>query len=277
MRTLLLADKLVPVIGQGTWHMGEDRHQRQQEVKALQRGIDLGLTLIDTAEMYGEGGAEEVVGQAIAGKRDQVTLVSKVYPHNASRKGIPAACERSLQRLKTDHIDLYLLHWPGSYPLEETIEAFERLREAGKIGRWGVSNFDVSDLLELSTVESGSACATNQVLYNPEERGIEYDLMPWMESASMPLMAYCPIGQAGNLLMNPAILEVAERHDATPAQISLAWVLRQEGVIAIPKAVDPLHLQLNADAIDIELSIEDELLIDTSWPAPIRKRPLAMV
>lgn len=273
MRTLLLADKLVPVIGQGTWHMGEDRHQRQEEVKALQLGIDLGLTLIDTAEMYGEGGAEEVVGQAIAGKRDQVTLVSKVYPHNASRKGIPAACERSLQRLKTDHIDLYLLHWPGPYPLDETVEAFERLREAGKIGRWGVSNFDVSDLLELNDPR----CATNQVLYNPEERGVEYDLLPWMETASMPLMAYCPIGQAGNLLMNPAILEVADRHDATPAQISLAWVLRQEGVIAIPKAVNPDHLKLNADALRIELSIEDELLIDTSWPTPIRKRPLAMV
>lgn len=277
MRTLPLADKTVPVIGQGTWRMGEDRHRRQDEVTALELGIELGLNLIDTAEMYGEGGAEEVVGEAIIGKRDQVTLVSKVYPHNASRKGIPAACERSLQRMKTDYIDLYLLHWPGSYPLEETIEAFERLREAGKIGRWGVSNFDVADMLELKGIESDSACATNQVLYNPEERGVEYDLMPWMQTADMPLMAYCPIGQAGNLLMNPAILEVAERHDATPAQISLAWVLRQDGVIAIPKAVDPHHLRLNADAAKIELSIEDELLIDSSWPAPSRKKRLAMV
>lgn len=277
MRTLPLADKTVPVIGQGTWRMGEDRHRRQDEVTALELGIELGLNLIDTAEMYGEGGAEEVVGEAIIGKRDQVTLVSKVYPHNASRKGIPAACERSLQRMKTDYIDLYLLHWPGSYPLEETIEAFERLREAGKIGRWGVSNFDVADMLELKGIESDSACATNQVLYNPEERGVEYDLMPWMQTADMPLMAYCPIGQAGNLLMNPAILEVAERHDATPAQISLAWVLRQDGVIAIPKAVDPHHLRLNADAAKIELSIEDELLIDRSWPAPSRKKRLAMV
>ncbi|WP_447651303.1 aldo/keto reductase [Pseudomonas abietaniphila] len=275
MRTLQLADKTVPVpvIGQGTWRMGEDRHQWQEEVSALQLGIELGLTLIDTAEMYGEGGAEEVVGRAIAGKRDQVMLVSKVYPHNASRKGIPAACERSLQRMKTDYIDLYLLHWPGSYPLEETVEAFERLREAGKIGRWGVSNFDVSDMLELNNTH----CATNQVLYNPEERGVEYDLLPWMQNVDMPLMAYCPIGQAGNLLMNPAMIEVAERHDATPAQISLAWVLRQDGVIAIPKAVDPHHLQLNAAAADIELSIEDELLIDTSWPAPIRKKRLSMV
>lgn len=273
MRTLQLADKTVPVIGQGTWRMGEDRHQRQAEVEALQTGIDLGLTLIDTAEMYGEGGAEEVVGQAIAGKRDQVVLASKVYPHNASRNGIPAACERSLQRMKTDFIDLYLLHWPGSYPLEETVEAFERLREAGKIGRWGVSNFDVSDLLDLNN----PACATNQVLYNPQERGIEYDLLPWMQNVAMPLMAYCPIGQAGDLLSNPAILEVADRHDATPAQISLAWVLRQDGVIAIPKAVDPLHLRLNAEAALIDLSIEDELLIDSSWPAPLRKKQLSMV
>jgi diketogulonate reductase-like aldo/keto reductase len=273
MRTLQLADQTVPVIGQGTWRMGEDRHQRQEEVSALQMGIELGLTLIDTAEMYGEGGAEEVVGEAIAGRRDEVVLMSKVYPHNASRKGIAAACERSLQRLKTDYIDLYLLHWPGSYPLEETVEAFERLREAGRIGRWGVSNFDVSDMLELNNTH----CATNQVLYNPEERGVEYDLLPWMQNVDMPLMAYCPIGQAGNLLMNPAMIEVAERHDATPAQISLAWVLRQDGVIAIPKAVDPHHLQLNAAAAGIELSIEDELLIDTSWPAPTRKKRLSMV
>lgn len=277
MRTLQLADKTVPVIGQGTWHMGEDRSQRQAEVAALQHGIEQGLTLIDTAEMYGEGGAEEVVGQAIAGKRDQVTLVSKVYPHNASSKGVIAACERSLQRMKTDHIDLYLLHWPGSYPLEETVAAFEGLRVAGKIGRWGVSNFDVSDLLELDSITSGTPCATNQVLYNPAERGIEYDLIPWMQNANMPLMAYCPIGQAGDLLMNPALMQIAEQHNATPAQISLAWVIRQEGVIAIPKAVDPLHIQLNADAASIELSIEDELLINTSWPAPIRKKRLAMV
>lgn len=273
MRTLELADKTVPVIGQGTWHMGEDRHQREAEVSALRLGIERGLTLIDTAEMYGEGGAEEVVGQAIAGQRDKVALVSKVYPHNASRRGIPDACERSLKRMKTDHIDLYLLHWPGQYPLEETVEAFERLRKAGKIGRWGVSNFDVSDLLDLNN----PACATNQVLYNPEERGIEYDLLPWMQNVNMPLMAYCPIGQAGNLLNNPALLEVARRHAATPAQISLAWVLRQHGVIAIPKAVTPAHIALNIAAARIELSPDDEQLIDRSWPAPHRKQRLSMV
>ena len=277
MRTLELAGKTVPVIGQGTWRMGEDYLQSKAEVSALQRGIEMGLTLIDTAEMYGEGGAEEVVGQAIAGQRDKVVLVSKVYPHNASRKGIPAACERSLQRMKTDYIDLYLLHWPGSYPLEETVEAFERLREAGKIGRWGVSNFDVSDMDELNTLAQGSACATNQLLYNPQERGVEFDLLPWMENARMPLMAYCPIGQAGDLLTNPAMIEVARRHNVTAAQISLAWVLRQDGVIAIPKAVDPHHLQLNASAIAIELTSDDERLIDASFPAPSRKMRLAMV
>ncbi|WP_268797095.1 aldo/keto reductase [Pseudomonas huanghezhanensis] len=273
MRTLELADKTVPVIGQGTWHMGEDPRQREAEVCALKLGIDLGMTLIDTAEMYAEGGAEEVVAHAIAGQRDQVMLVSKVYPHNASRKGIPEACERSLKRMKTDYIDLYLLHWPGQYPLEETVEAFERLREAGKIGRWGVSNFDVSDMLELDN----TACATNQVLYNPEARGVEYDLLPWLQTANMPLMAYCPIGQAGHLLSNPALLEVADRHDATAAQICLAWVLRQDGVIAIPKATTPAHIALNAKAAQIELSIDDELLIDKAWPAPHRKQRLSMV
>lgn len=277
MRTLELAGKTVPVIGQGTWRMGEDYLQGKAEVSALKRGIEMGLTLIDTAEMYGEGGAEEVVGQAIAGQRDKVVLVSKVYPHNASRKGIPEACERSLQRMKTDYIDLYLLHWPGSHPLEQTVEAFEALRKAGKIGRWGVSNFDVSDMDELNTLAQGSACATNQVLYNPQERGVEFDLLPWMENARMPLMAYCPIGQAGDLLTNPAMIEVARRHNVTAAQISLAWVLRQDGVIAIPKAVDPHHLQLNAAAIAIELTSDDERLIDASFPAPSRKMRLAMV
>lgn len=180
MRTLELGDSTVPVIGQGTWYMGEDPGQQKAEVAALQHGIDLGLTLIDTAEMYAEGGAERVVGQAIQGRREQVCVVSKVYPHNASRSGIPAACERSLQRLGTDHIDLYLLHWRGQYPLEETVEAFERLREAGKIRRWGVSNFDTDDLRELDN----PACATNQVLYNPEQRGIEFDCCPTATSAT---------------------------------------------------------------------------------------------
>ena len=273
MRTLELAGTQVPVIGQGTWRMGENAGQRRAEVDALRQGIELGLGLIDTAEMYGEGGAETVVGEAIAGRREQVFLVSKVYPHNASRSGVIAACERSLQRLQTEMIDLYLLHWRGQYPLAETVEAFERLREQGKIRRWGVSNFDLDDLEELDA----PACAINQVLYNPEARGIEFDLLPWQQQQGMPLMAYCPLGQAGQLLGNPALLEVAERHAVTPAQIALAWVVRQPGVIAIPKAIELGHLQLNADAAGLQLSAEDLALIDTAYPPPRGKRHLQMV
>ncbi|MDD2046055.1 aldo/keto reductase [Pseudomonas putida] len=273
MRTVKFAEQNVPTIGQGTWYMGEDPGQRSREVAALQHGIELGLTLIDTAEMYAEGGAEEVVGQAIAGRRDQVFVVSKVYPHNASRNGIPAACERSLKRLGTDYIDLYLLHWRGQYPLEETVEAFERLREAGKIGRWGVSNFDTDDLRELHNPD----CAANQVLYNPAQRGIEFDLLPWSHKRQLPTMAYCPLAQAGRLLKHPTLSEIAERHGATPAQVSLAWVTRQDGVIAIPKAVDPEHVRLNAAAASLTLSSEDLRAIDRAFPAPTRKQPLAMV
>ncbi|MEA9977272.1 MULTISPECIES: aldo/keto reductase [unclassified Pseudomonas] len=273
MRTLDLAGSSVPVIGQGTWHIGEDASQRKDEVAALRLGIELGMTLIDTAEMYAEGDAERVVGEAIAGRRDQVYLVSKVYPHNSSRKGLPAACERSLQRLGTDYIDLYLLHWPGQYPLEETAEAFERLREAGKIGRWGVSNFDVSDLRELND----PACATNQVLYNIEQRGIEFDLLPWSQANGMPLMAYSPIAQGGRLLKSPVLRAIAAQYNATPAQICLAWVLRHPGVIAIPKAVDAEHLHLNALAAQWVLSDDDLNAIENAWPAPIHKLPLAMI
>jgi len=275
MRTLELAGKTVPVIGQGTWHMGERQDQRSAEIRALCQGIELGMNLIDTAEMYADGEAEKIVGEALVGQRDAVFVVSKVYPHNASRKGIPAACERSLGRLKTDYIDLYLLHWPGSYPLEETVEAFERLREEGKIGRWGVSNFDVADLLELNNPN----CATNQVLYNPEDRGIEFDLLPWAEAQNLPIMAYCPIGQgqAGNLLHHPALHEVAARHNATPAQISLAWVLRRNNMIAIPKAVNPDHVKLNAAAAELTLTADDLAVLDRAWPIPTRKLPLAMV
>lgn len=273
MRTTTLGYQQVPVIGQGTWYMGENPDRRQHEVSALQQGIDLGLTLIDTAEMYAEGGAEEVVGQALAGRRDKVFLVSKVYPHNSSRKGVAAACERSLQRLATDHIDLYLLHWRGQYPLEETVEAFERLREDGKIGRWGVSNFDTADMLELGN----PACATNQVLYNPEQRGIEFDLLPWCQDHAVPVMAYCPLAQAGRLLRHPVLTQIADAHGVTPAQVSLAWVTRQNGVIAIPKAVEPRHVQLNAAAAALRLRDEDLEAIDAVFPAPTRKQRLAMV
>ncbi|MBH3431173.1 aldo/keto reductase [Pseudomonas alkylphenolica] len=275
MRTVKFAGTTVAAIGQGTWYMGEDPGQRNHEVAALQQGIELGLSLIDSAEMYAEGGAEQVVGQAIAGRRDQVFLVSKVYPHNASRNGVPAACERSLKRLGTDYIDLYLLHWRGQYPLEETVDAFERLREAGKIGRWGVSNLDVDDLRKL--YEYSDNCATDQVLYNPSQRGIEFDLLPWSRKRQLPIMAYCPLAQAGRLLKHPTLQEIAERHGATPAQVCLAWVTRQDGVVAIPKAVTPEHVRLNAAAASLSLSSEDLRAIDRAFPAPTRKQHLAMV
>ncbi|WP_407691976.1 aldo/keto reductase [Pseudomonas tructae] len=255
--------------------MGEDPDRQRAEVTALQHGIELGMSLIDSAEMYADGGAEKVVGKAIAGRRDQVFLVSKVYPHNASFKGIPAACERSLKRLGTDHIDLYLLHWRGQYPLGETVEAFERLRSEGKIGRWGVSNFDVDDLRELYQVSA--ECAVNQVLYNPSQRGIEFDLLPWSQQRQLPTMAYCPLAQAGRLLKHPVLTEIAERHGATPAQVSLAWVIRQESVIAIPKAVDLEHVRLNAAAANLVLSSEDLRAIDRAFAPPTRKQHLSMV
>lgn len=274
MNTVAFADGTqVPAIGQGTWRLGENRAERAREVAALREGIERGLTLIDTAEMYGEGGSEEVVGEAIAGLRDQLFLVSKVYPHNASRRGIPDACEGSLRRLRTDCLDLYLLHWRGQYPLEETVEAFERLREAGKIRRWGVSNFDLDDMRELGE----PACATNQVQYSLEERGIEWDLLPWCQEQRMPLMAYCPVGQGGRLLHHPSLVEIAARHNATPARVALAWLIHQPGVIAIPKAVDLLHVRDNAAALELRLSAEDLKSLDAAFPPPTRKRHLAVV
>ncbi|WP_312376352.1 aldo/keto reductase [Stutzerimonas nitrititolerans] len=274
MRRIRLGEGEVPVVGQGTWHMGENPAERSREIAALRLGIELGMTLIDTAEMYGEGGAEEVVGEAIQGRRERVFLVSKVYPHNASRRGVPQACERSLRRLGTDCIDLYLLHWRGQYPLAETVEAFERLREAGKIRRWGVSNCDVDDLQELGDI---AACATNQVLYNPEERGIEFDLLPFCQAHDMPVMAYCPVGQGGSLLQDPAIVEVARRQGAQPGQVALAWALRQPNVLVIPKAVNPAHVRANAAAAELRLSDEELSILDGAFPPPRRKRTLQMV
>jgi len=276
-RTVALPDgQVVPALGQGTWHMGERGSAAKAEAAALRLGIDLGVTLIDTAEMYGNGGAEEVVAEAIAGQRDKIFLVSKVYPHNASRDGVPAACERSLQRLKTDRLDLYLLHWRGSHPLAETVGAFEKLREAGKIRAWGVSNFDVNDMQELARLKAGAACATNQVIYHPDSRGIEYDLLPWCAEHRIPVMAYSPIGQAGRLLRSAALREVAKRHDATPAQIAIAWGLRHPHVISIPKAVDPAHVRENAATGEIVLTEEDLAAIDAEHPPPRRKQSLEM-
>ncbi|MCI2422808.1 aldo/keto reductase [Saccharopolyspora sp. K220] len=266
----------LPVLGQGTWGMGERRAERAAEVAALRHGLDLGLGLIDTAEMYGSGGAEEVVGAAMAGRRDEVFLVSKVYPHNASRRGAVEACERSLRRLGADHLDLYLLHWRGSTPLAETLDAFEQLRADGKIRHFGVSNFDPDDMAELFTGELGRQSATNQVLYNLTRRGIELDLLPWCRQHAVPVMAYSPIEQ-GRLLGEPVLRRVAQRHSVTPAQIAIAWVLAQDGVCAIPKAATQEHVEQNRAALDIELSAEDLAELDAGFPAPPHPVPLEIL
>jgi len=278
MKTVQLPDgKRVPALGQGTWRMGEKKKAHADEVAALRLGIDLGMTLIDTAEMYGEGGAEKVVADAIAGQRDRVFVVSKVYPHNASRTELPKACERSLKRLRIDAIDLYLLHWRGDVPLLETVAGFEKLRSEGKIRRWGVSNFDVEDMEELLATENGSSCATNQVLYNLENRETEFDLLPWSQRNKIPIMAYSPVGHGRGLLNNATLKKIAKRHNATPTQIALAWVLRQPGVIAIPKASNKAHVRENAQSTDLELTKGDLTEIDRAFPPPKSKQPLAML
>lgn len=266
----------VPVLGQGTWYMGEDKRRAADEVAALRLGFDLGMSLIDTAEMYASGGAEEVVREAIAGRRDEVFLVSKVLPSNASRQGTIAACEASLMRLGTDHIDLYLLHWRGGVPLAETIAAFETLQAAGKIGHWGVSNFDVDDMQELARVSGGADVQTNQVLYNLESRGIEFDLLPASQRANIPIMAYSPIGQGG-FAADDRLAAIAQRHGVSTTQVALAWVLRHKGVIAIPKAVKPEHVRANRAAADLVLTEADLGELDAVFPPPRRKVPLEMI
>jgi diketogulonate reductase-like aldo/keto reductase len=266
----------IPALGQGTWQTAERADRRAQEIEALCLGVELGMSLIDTAEMYGEGAAEELVAEALAGERERIFLVSKVYPHNAGRQGVIQACERSLRRLKTDRLDLYLLHWRGSIPLEETVAGFEELRRSGKIRHWGVSNFDVDDMEELLGVPAGENCATNQVLYNVTRRGPEFDLIPWMTGRSMPLMAYSPIEQ-GRLPRGGALQAVAQRHEVGPLQIALAWLLSRPGMIAIPKASSVQHVRENHRALEIQLTLEDMTAIDAEFPAPKRKRPLEMI
>lgn len=261
----------LPQLGQGTWRMGERGADRRAEADALRLGIDLGLTLVDTAEMYADGGSEEVVADAIAGQRDRVHLVSKAYPQNAGRRSLPAACERSLRRLRTDRIDLYLLHWRGGTPVAETMEAFEALRAAGKIGAWGVSNFDADDMDELP-----AGCGANQVLYNLEHRGIEFDLLPMCRARGIPVMAYSPVGQGGALLRAPVLAGVAARHGCTPAQAALAWTL-QPGVCAIPKASDPGHVRENAGALAVRLTDTDHAELDAAFPPPRRRQSLDML
>ncbi len=276
MKTLHLpSGREIPILGQGTWRMGEDSSQKDAEIAALRLGLDMGMTLIDTAEMYGEGGAEKVVGEAIANRRESVFLVSKVYPHNASRKGAVEACDRSLKRLKTDCIDLYLLHWRSSIPLSETLEAFESLKQTGKIRDYGVSNFDADDMKKAINLPNGKQIATNQVLYNLACRGIEWDLLPWCRQHNIPIMAYSPIEQKA-ILNNSQLKSIASRHNATPAQVGLAWLLQQQGIIAIPKASNPAHVKENSGALNIQLTQEDLTELDKAFPPPNRKMSLAM-
>lgn len=264
----------IPVFGMGTWHMGESRGSLDAEVRALRRGLELGISLIDTAEMYGSGGAEEVVAEAISGQRDATYLVSKVLPSNASRQRTLRACEESLRRLGTDRLDLYLLHWRGGRPLEETVRAFEDLKAAGKILRWGVSNFDLDDMTELAAISPD--CTVNQVLYNLTRRGIEFDLLPWQRQRSIPVMAYSPIEQ-GMLADDEALADIARAHGATPVQVALAWVMDKPGVMAIPKTRDPVRMAENLAALDLRLTDADRAALDAAFPPPRRRQPLEMI
>lgn len=272
----LPSGKEVPALGLGTWNMGETRSSADDEVKSIRKALDLGMTLVDTAEMYADGRSEEVVGTAIAGRRHEVFLVTKIYPWNASAKGTAEACERSLTRLGTDHIDLYLLHWRGEHPLAETVAAFERLKSDGKIGNWGVSNFDTDDMEELFAVPEGKNCAANQVLYNLSRRGPEFSLLPWCQQHGVPLMAYSPIEQ-GRILKNHELIRIAKAYQATPAQLALAFLLDRDGVIAIPKSASVSRVVENRGATDLELTEEDWTDLDAAFPPPTRKTALEML
>lgn len=276
MRTLSLPEiGPVPLIGQGTWKMGEIASRRKEEAAALRTGIELGMTVIDTAEMYGEGATESFVGEALAGVRDQIILVSKAYPQNAGRGRLERACEASLKRLRTDRLDLYLLHWRGAVPLAETIEGMERLHRAGKIRAWGVSNLDLDDMDELAA-DGGAACATDQILYNVTRRGPEFALLPALAGRGVPVMAYSPVEQ-GRLPRGGALQEVADRHGVTAYQVALAWAVRSANVLAIPKAADAAHVHQNRDALDLVLTAEDTAEIDRAFAPPDRASPLEML
>jgi diketogulonate reductase-like aldo/keto reductase len=274
--TRLASGEPIPVYGLGTWMMGEDRSKRADEVAALKLGLDLGATLIDTAEMYGNGEAESITGDAVAGRRDGLFLVSKVLPENATRKGTVAACERSLKRLRTDRIDLYLLHWRGSSPLEDTVAAFVQLQRDGKIRHWGVSNFDTDDMKELVALPNGDRCAANQVLYNLKRRRVEYDLVPFCRERNIAIMAYSPIEQ-GRLLGISILKAIAEQRGVTPAQVAIAWLLHREGTIVIPKASDPAHVRDNIAALALRLTEADLASLDRAFPPPNRKYALEML
>lgn len=275
--TVALPDgERIAKLGQGTWEMGERASSRAAEIAALREGVALGMTLIDTAEMYGDGATERLVGEALHGLRDEVFLVSKVYPHNASRAGVARACEASLKRLNTDRLDLYLLHWRGGVPLEETVEGFEALVRAGKIRHWGVSNFDTDDMDELFATPGGDACAINQVLYNIARRGPEFDLLPWSAAHRMPLMAYSPVDHA-RLPRRSPLDDIAQAHGVSVYRVAMAWVLRQAGVCAIPKAGRAEHVRDNRAALDLVLSAQECSALDAYFKPPRAKRPLEML
>ncbi|MBL6600245.1 MAG: aldo/keto reductase [Alphaproteobacteria bacterium] len=277
MKTITLpCGETVPAMGLGTWHMGERIGDPAAEARALSKGLDLGITVIDTAEMYGRGGAERVVARAIEGRRDEVFLVSKVLPHNASGEGTIEACEKSLTRMEVEVIDLYLLHWPGRYPLADTVGAFRALQRDGKIRHWGVSNFDADEMEDLWQVPGGRDCQINQVLYNLSRRGVEWDLLPWSRDHAMPIMAYSPLEQ-GRLLDDKALAAVAARHGVTPAQVALAWTLREDGVMTIPKASGLSHVEDNRAAWDLVLDAADLAELDRAFPPPTGKRSLAIL
>jgi diketogulonate reductase-like aldo/keto reductase len=277
MQTLkLTSGQAIPILGMGTWQMGENARDRQGETNALRHGLDLGLSLIDTAEMYGEGGAEEVVADAIANRRSDVFLVSKVYPHNASKPGVVAACERSLNRLRTDYLDLYLLHWRGSVPLVETLEAFQTLKQSGKIRSYGVSNFDVVDMQGAVSLKNGSGIVTNQVLYNLMRRGIELNLLPWCRQQDIPVMAYSPIEQ-GRLLNNRTLKTIAQKRGVSTAQVAIAWLLHQDNVIVIPKSSNINHVDQNRAALDLKLSAEELDVLNTAFPLHTKPVSLEML
>ncbi|ALV38192.1 aldo/keto reductase [Streptomyces sp. CdTB01] len=275
-RTIALpSGEKIAALGQGTWYLGEDPARREQEIAALRLGVDLGMTVIDTAEMYGDGAAEKLVGEALRGRREEVFLVSKVLPGHADRKGTVAACERSLRRLGSEHVDLYLLHWRGRWPLEETLAGFTDLMKAGKIRYWGVSNLDVADMIELTTLRGGDAVAVDQVLYNLSRRGIEWNLLPWCREAGVTVMAYSPIEQ-GRLLKVEALGAVARALGATQSQVALAWVL-QQGVAAIPRSGSPEHVRENRGAVDLHLPAEALAVLDEAFPPPSGLAPLEML
>jgi diketogulonate reductase-like aldo/keto reductase len=278
IRTIALPDgEIIPALGIGTWTMGDSQRTRADEIVALRTAVDLGMTVIDTAEMYGSGAAEALVAEALADRRNEVFLVSKVLPQNATRQGTIKACEASLRRLKTDRLDMYLLHWRGGVPLGETVEAFDTLVRSGKIRRWGVSNFDVDDMEEITALaNTGTGAAINQVLYNPARRGIEHDLLPWCRGRNIPLMAYSPLEQ-GRLQRQKALRVIANRLGATVSQVALAWILRQPGVMAIPKSGHHERVRENHGAVDIELGVDDLAEIDQAYPPPARKIPLEMI